>query len=200
MSLETVNLCKIFEKKHQIHYYDSLSPADRIKAWGSFTTWIKNPVANMGPGRSLVSRLFVDLINSKYFCPLADKDVILRMLKPVKDRNAGECYLMLRLSQNTRPLVWVCAIGGSTQIIRVRIGVNTIPATTTTTPALTNYTVILNQQLAYQDTNLQRIVGALCEHYVKGKTIRAWTQAVNQFIVVGPADSSSAQNQTMILV
>ena len=198
MSLETVNLCKIFEKKHQIHYYDSLSLADRIKAWSSFTTWIKNPVANVGPGRSLVSRLFVDLIKSKYFCPLADKDVILKMLKPVKDRNAGECYIMVRLSQNVRPLVWICAVGGSARILRVRIGVNTIPATTTT-PALTNYTVILNQQLAYQGTNLQSIVAALCEHYVKGKTILAWTQAVNQ-ITIRPSDYSSVKDQIVILV
>ncbi len=198
MNLKTVNLCKIFEKKHLIHYYDSLSPADRMKAWGSFTTWIKNPVANMGPGRSLVSRLFMDLINSKYFCPLADKDVILRMLKPVEDRNPGDCYVMLRLSQNTRPLVWVCAIGGSTQIIRVRIGINTIPATTTT-PALTNYTVILNQQLAYQGTNLQSIVAALCDRYVKDKTILAWPQAVNR-ITIQPSDYSLVKDQTIILV
>ena len=197
MSLETVNLCKIFEKKHLMHYYDSLSPADRIKAWKSFTTWIKIPVANMDA--SLVKRLFVDLIKSKYFCHLADKDVIFEMLKPVKDRSSAECYIMVRLSQNTRPLVWVCAMGGSTRVFLVRIGVNTIPATTTT-PALTNYTVILQNQLAYQATSLQRIVGALCEHYAKGKTIRGWTQVVNQFIVIEPADSSSDQNQPMILV
>ncbi len=199
MSLERANLCKIFEKKHLIHYYDSLSPADRLKAWGSFTTWIKNPVANLGPGRSLVSRLFVDLIKSEYFCPLADKDVIFDMMKPVKDRSPDECYLMLRLSQNERPLVWVCAIGGSARVFMVRIGVNAIPATTTT-PALTNYTVILNHQLAYQGTNLQSIVAALCERYAKGKTILSWTQAVNQFTVVESADSASVQTQPMILV
>ncbi len=198
MNLKTVNLCKIFEKKHLTHYYDSLSPTDRVKAWGSFTTWIKNPVANLGPGRSLVSRLFADLIKSEYFCPLADKDVIFRMLKPVKDRNPAECYIMLRLSQNERPLVWVCGIGGSARVWMVRIGVNTIPATTTT-PALTNYTVILNQQLAYQDTNLQSIVAALCEHYAKGKTILAWTQAVNQ-ITIRPSDYSSVKDQIVILV
>lgn len=196
MSLETVNLCKTFEKKHLMYYYDSLSLADRIKAWGSFTTWIKNPVANMDT--SLVKRVFSDLVKSKYFCPLADKDVMFKMLKSVKDRNTGECYIMIRLSQNARPLVWVCAMGGSTRVVMVRIGVNTIPATTTT-PALTNYTVILENQLAYQGTNLQRIVGALCEHYAKGKTILAWTQAVNQITVMS-SGYSLVKDRTIILV
>ncbi len=46
MSLETLNPFKIFEKKHQMHYYDGLTPAERAKAWGSFRTWIKNPLGN----------------------------------------------------------------------------------------------------------------------------------------------------------
>ncbi len=196
MSLESANICKIFEKKHLMHYYDSLSPADRVKAWKSFTTWIKNPVANMDT--FLVKRVFTDLVKSKYFCPLADKDVIFEMLKPVEHRKTSECYIMVRLSQNVRPLVWVCAVGGSNRVFLVRIGVNAIPATSTT-PALTNYTVVLNQQLAYQGTNLQSIVAALCEHYVKGKTILTWTQAVNQ-ITIRPSDYSSVKDQTVILV
>ncbi len=192
MSLKTTSIYKVFEEKHLMHYYDSLSPTDRVRAWKSFATWIKNPVANMGT--SLMKRMLEDLIKSEHFCPLADKDVIFEMLKPVKDRNPDECYLMLRLSQHLRPLIWVCAIGGSSRVLFVRIGVNT------TTQGLINYTVILNQQLVYQATNLQSIVTSLCEHYVKGKTILAWTQAVNQFTVVEPADSASVQNQPMILI
>ena len=196
MSLERANICKMFEKKHLMHYYDSLSPADRIKAWGSFITWIRNPVANMDT--SLVKRVFSDLVKSEYFCPLADKDLILKMLKTAKDRNAGECYLMLRLSQNERPLVWVCASGGSNTINRVRIGVATVPATSTT-PATTNYTVILEGQLAYQDTSLQAIMTKLYIHYGNGRMINAWPRLMNK-ITVRPSDYSSVKDQPMILV
>ena len=197
MSLETVNLYKIFEKKHQMHYYDSLSSVDRIRAWGSFTTWIKNPVANMDT--SLVKRVFSDLTKSEYFCPLSDKDIVMKMLKPAGARNTDECFLMLRLSQNERPLVWICASGGSNKINRVRIGVVTIPATNTT-PATTNYTVILEGKLAYQDTNLQAIMTKLYIHYGNGRTIYAWPRLMNQ-ITVRPSDYSSVvKDQTMILV
>ena len=195
MSLETVNICKAFEKKHKMHYYDSLTPADRIKAWGSFTTWIKNPIAHMDT--SLISRVFSDLIKSEYFCPLSDKDIVMEMLKPALARNTDECFIMLRLSQNTRPLVWVCAFGGSSKIFRIRIGVTTVM--TSTTSLVTNYTVILDGQLAYQDTSLKALTTKLYIHYGNGRTAYAWPRLMNR-VTVRPSDYSSVKDQTMVLV
>ena len=196
MSLETVNLCKTFEKKHQMHCYDSLSQVDRIKAWKSFTTWIKNPVANMDA--FLVQRVFFDLIKFEYFCPLSDKDIVMKMLESASRRNADECFIMLRLSQNTRPLVWVCAMGKSNQIIRVRIGVTTVAATSTT-PATTNYTVILNGRLAYQDTSLKAITTKLYIHYGNNRTGYAWPRLTNQFRLQSPAPSLHQDHPVFVI-
>ena len=198
MSLETVNPFEIFEEKQGMYYYDSLTLNDRIKAWGSFATWINNLLGNMASDKSLVKRVFLDLIKSEYFCPLADKDIVLKIMKPAALRNVNECFIMVRLSENQRPLVWVCASGGSSKINRVRIGVATIPATSTTPPT-TNYTVILEGQLAYQDTSLQAIMTKLYIHYGNGRTIHAWPRLMNQ-ITIRPSGHSSAENQPMILI
>lgn len=192
--MSLINPFKIFQKEHLMHYYDSLSPTDRKLAWKSFMTWKDLPLGDGTADMYLHRRIILPLVKSVYFCPISDKDLIIKMLKPVAKRGKDECFVMLRPSQNQRPLVWVCALGGSERIILVRIGIPT--------PTNPNYTVILNNQLVYQDTDIHFIVTHLWTHYAKGRKIHPWINCCAQYTIGTDTSASSSppQDQTMILV
>jgi len=144
---------KIFAKEHEMHYYRTLSAKDRKLAWKHFETWKQNAFGDNTAPMYLHQRVVRPLLKQSYFCPISDKDLIAKILKPAANRQTDECFVMLRLSQNPRPLVWVCALGGTSKITRVRIGIPT--------PRNPKYTVMVKDRLAYQSTDIHVIATQL---------------------------------------
>ncbi len=140
--------------------------------------------------------MFSDLVKSKYFFPVSDKNLVLKIFQSVTDRNENEYFMMIRLSQNARPLVWVFAEGGTGKVTRVRIGVHLIPATKAWNSAVI-YTVVMGDddpEIVYQSTSLQVIMESLRDHYIKPKRVYAWP-LLSSLMTIQPASSSSSSTQ-----
>ena len=168
---------KIFQKGDKMYYYNSLSPNDRVKAWKSFQTWLRNPKWDGISNQPLKRKMFSDLVKSKYFFPASDQSLVLKIFQSLPQRSANEYYMMIRLSQNPRPLTWVLARGGTSMLTKVRIGVHLIPATKAWN-SIVIYTVIFDEDLkggiVYQSTSLQVIVESLRDRFVQPKRGYAW--------------------------
>ena len=164
----------IFKKGDKMYYYNSLSENDRAKAWRSFQIWLRNPVWD-GISKPLLKRkMFSDLVKSKYFFPVSDKNLILKIFQSLPQRNENEYFMMIRLSQNAKPLVWVLAQGGTGKIIRVRIGIELIPATKAWNSVVI-YTVVMGEgRIVNQSTSLQVVMENLRDYYIKPKRTYAW--------------------------
>ena len=160
--------------KHNSRFYNGLSTADRKRAWNSYEQWLKNPIDGTQTSNLEALNMIRPLLSLSYFCPISDKDIVSNMLQPVERQPIDRCYVMLRLSQNERPLVWVCALGGKRpglsgpRIIRVRIG-----APTASRP---RYTVVLEQKLAFESENVHVILAHLHAHYAPTRKLYAWTE------------------------
>ena len=195
--MSLANLFKIFKKEHLMHYYDGLSETDRKLAWESLLEWQKNPYGNNTHATMIPRIIVARLLKNPWFCPIADKDLIMQMMQPAAGRSVGEYFIMLRLSQNVRPLVWVCAFGGSTRIIRVRIGDDGDGS---------RYTVILNNKFAYVNVSIQAIMTDLIIHYTtpKNRRIFSWTNLRSKtpaVTTINTSVSSSLQdNNNVVLV
>lgn len=166
---------ELVANKHNSRLYAGLSTTDRKRAWRSYEQWLKNPTDGGTPTSNLEAlNMIRPLLSLSYFCPLSDKDIVMQMLQPVERQPIDRCYVMVRLSQNERPLVWVCALGGKRPgvsgpcIIRVRIG--------TPTALHPRYTVILEKKLTYESKNLHVILAHLHARYAPTRKLYAWTE------------------------
>jgi len=166
-------------KKEVIYqYYHNMKWPEQESAWESFVTWKKNPLDNGAPAGDVPKLILDPLLNNPYFCPVSDKDAIIKIMSGALDCPVGRCFVMIRLSQNERPLVWVCGFGGfgseddHTRIIRVRIGV---PIGTNK-----NYTVVFKNketgevEITYKSDNLHVIMAHLRVHYAPKCKIYKW--------------------------
>ena len=170
---------ELVANKHNSRFYDGLSTADRKLAWKSYERWLENPShAGTPPSRLFTLNIILSLLGLSYFCPLSDKDLVLKLMQPVERQPIDRCYGMVRLSQNERPLVWVIAFGGKRpglsgpRMIRVRIG----------TPTASNprYTVDL-------------LLAHLHAHYATTRKLYAWTERYEtaEVIVVDTPDNNN---------
>ncbi len=184
---------ELVANKHNSRFYDGLSTADRKLAWKSYERWLENPShAGTPPSRLFTLNIILSLLGLSYFCPLSDKDLVLKLMQPVERQPIDRCYGMVRLSQNERPLVWVIAFGGKRpglsgpRMIRVRIG--------TQTASSPRYTVILDQKLTYESANVSVILAHLHAHYAPTRKLYAWTelyQETAEVIVVDTPDNNN---------
>ena len=168
---------EIIKKGDILRYYDSLSPDLREKAYNSYQIWLKNPKWHGKDNPLLMYRMFSDLIKSKYFFPASDDNLILKIFRPVMERNKNEHFMMIRLSQNAKPLTWVLASGKNKVINKARIGVELIPGT-----KRVNYTVDMGEKNTYQSTNLEVIIEILRALYIKTNRTYAWSLLSNKMI------------------
>ena len=150
--------------------YASLTKDERKKAWNSFLTWVMNPFNGVSVNLNKIISILRPVVKSKYFCPISDKDLILKILEPTQRRQSNECFIMLRLSQNKRPLVFVCALGGSSKILRLRIGLPT-----ESDPV---YTVIDKEgyKVLYQDSDINVVIQKLINYYSAGRRVLKWSE------------------------
>ena len=148
--------------------YASLTKDERKKAWNSFLTWVMNPYGGKSVNLNEIISILRPAVKSKYFCPISDKDLILEILKPTKDRQSNECFIMLRLSQNKRPLVFVCALGRS-RIWRIRIGLPT--------DSNPEYTVLDKEgDIIHHNSDIEVIIQELINSYAEGLTVHKWSE------------------------
>ena len=90
-----------------------------------------------------------------------------RVFRDLPEIKKGDHFMMIRLSQNERPLTWVLASAGKGgKTVRVRIGVDLISAATKTSKTVVNYSVTLDKKLFHQSTILQDVINALRDHYL----------------------------------
>ena len=163
---------KFFNKGDIMRIYNNLSPSVRKKAWESLQNWILNPGWDGMRNPLLRKKMFSDLTKSKYFFPASDKNLVDKIFHSLKNRNKDEYFMMIRLSQNERPLTWVLGQGGTGVTTRVRIGVDFAPGW----GSAVVYTVVMGKakQIIYQSTSLQVIMKSLRDYYVKPKRTYAW--------------------------
>lgn len=166
---------KIGNEHFMKHYYPKTSAELQEAAWKSLMIWFKNPLGDAGGNAELSKTIINPLLNTSYFCPVSDKDIIMKMFASVSKHSPDKCFVMVRLSQNERPLVWVCAFGGSTRIVRVRIGIPT--------ENNRNYTIVFKNQetdeveITYSSESLQVIMAHLHIHYAPKLKIYEWFHA-----------------------
>ena len=164
----------VAEKGDILRHYGGLSSNVQERAWHSYNDWLENPKWEGAKNPLLKKMMFSDLIKSKYFFPASDGNLVGEIFKSVMKRNKNEYFMMIRLSQHKQhPLVWALAQGGINMIIKVRIGVQLMPATKTS-PVAINYMVATTDDSIHQSTNLQAIVETLRVYYVKPKRSYAW--------------------------
>lgn len=148
--------------------YASLTKDERKKAWNSFLTWVMNPFKGVSVNLNKIISILRPVVKSKYFCPISDKDLILKILEPTQRRQLNECFIMLRLSQNKRPLVFVCALGRS-RIYRVRIGLPT--------DLNPEYTVLNKEgNIIHHNSDIKVIIQELIDSYAEGLTVHKWSE------------------------
>ena len=147
--------------------YAGLTEQEREKAWKSCLTWVTNPFDGESIHLNKIISILRPVVKSEYFCPISDKDLIREILKPALDRPSNECYIMLRLSQNKRPLVFVCYLGGS-RIWRVRIGLPT--------DSNPEYTVLDKESgtVLYHNTDINAVIQKLIDSYSEGRKVHRW--------------------------
>ncbi len=168
----------IIPKTLIIRHYDGLSTKISKFAWESFVIWWKNPVWDGMRNLPLRKKMFDDLLKSRYFLPVSDKDLVGRIFRDLPEIKKGDHFMMIRLSQNERPLTWVLASAGKGgKTVRIRIGVELISAATKTSKTVVNYSVTLDKKMFYQSTNLKEVIGALRDHYLPPQDIYSWHRA-----------------------
>ena len=175
-ALRQLDPIDIIDKKLIIRHYDGLATRISEFAWNSFVNWWKNPVWSGFYNRRLKDKMFADLLKSRYFLPVSDKNLVMRIFRDLTMQKKGDHFMMIRLSQNERPLVWVLASGGTGKIVRVRIGVELISATKTS-ETVVKYSVILDKKVFYQSTDLRKVIEALRNHYLLPQDIYSWHRA-----------------------
>ncbi len=151
-------------------YYNSLSTTDRDLAWESFVTWTKNPFGDMTRDWKLIHMALLDLLTLECFCPISNENLIAKMLQPAAKRKNNECFVMVHPIQSLTPLLWVCALGGSSRIIRVHINIPT--------PSHRKYAVIsIKDNLAFASSEIRVILSKLHAHYAPDRIHHeTWTQ------------------------
>nr|QBK90944.1 MAG: hypothetical protein LCPAC201_02450 [Pithovirus LCPAC201] len=148
--------------------YAGLTEKQREKAWKSLMIWFTNPFDGESVHLTKIIFILRPLVKSEYFCPISDKDLIGKIFEPAQDRPSNECYIMLRLSQNKRPLVFVCALGGSSRIYRVRIGLPT--------DLNPEYTVLKEHSdtILHHNSDINIVIQELITSYARDRKVRRW--------------------------
>ncbi len=148
--------------------YAGLTEKQREKAWKSLMIWFTNPFDGESVHLTKIIFILRPLVKSEYFCPISDKDLIGKIFDPAQDRPSNECYIMLRLSQNKRPLVFVCALGGSSRIYRVRIGLPT--------DLNPEYTVLKEHSdtILHHNSDINIVIQELITSYARDRKVRRW--------------------------
>ena len=179
--ISTYKLIREFKKLglNENSYSAKLTSNDCQLVWNSSLNWGLNPFAGPPIHLTKIIEIIRPLISLKYFCATSKNDLIMKILEPVKYQKNNLCFVALRLSQNKRPLVWVCALGGESRIIQVRIG---IPDSTTNL----KYTVLdkPDGQVIFAHKNIKVLLKQLQKKYVPGRTVREWRIMGNQYHVI----------------
>ncbi len=177
---EESNPYAIFKQEDEMPYYKYFKdPRDRKRAWTGFEHWLDFPIWFATP--EMKGKMFSELVKSEYFFPTISRDLVLKLFEKSAERiYRGDYFMMVRLSQASRPLVWTLITGGTEtkKLTQVRIGVGQI-SSTALVPRYIIYTVVLGQ-LEFQSKTLKGMVEFLRAHYIKETPAYPWPSFFTQ--------------------
>lgn len=168
--------------------YTALTKEDSREAWKSIQTWIEEDSKKAWSILTTWSECddSKKIFNSEYFCAIGNTDLTHKILTPATGRASDECFIMLRLSQNVRPLVFVCVFGGLSSVTQVRIGLSLI--FTNSSEAVRNpknprelkltieFTVInKDKKITHSNSDIDVIIQELIKEYSDGRKVLKWS-------------------------